>query len=81
MIVEEPGALRKAQNLGRAVLEHAAGGMKSVTPEEKERRLSSCRGCETYFDPVKVKCLHPSCGCRMSVKAGWQDQHCPIGRW
>ena len=83
-VPEEPGLLRKAVNFTKAAVQHVATGCHSAMPEEKARRLSICELCVGpggFFDPVSRVCTHPTCGCRMVVKAHWLESKCPIGKW
>jgi hypothetical protein len=73
---EGPGLVRKAINLGQAVAEHVAAGRPLVDDETAAGRLAICHRCpQLDGDTCRL------CGCRMSVKATWAEQRCPIGKW
>lgn len=74
----EPGAVRRAINFVKSATKHIANGAKAASPEEKERRLSICRLCEA-FNAKRSTCT--KCGCFLSMKAGWQEQECPLAKW
>lgn len=75
---EPPGWLEKAGNFIAAVGAHVATGMHTVDEETLRARLAICEGCDRY-EPANDVCR--ICGCRMSVKASWAEQECPIGKW
>lgn len=84
----EPSLARKAVNLGKAVVRHAATGFQEVSQEAQDRRISLCvTGCGLY-DAEKDICTHADCGCpiKHSVIPGLRkvqmaSSKCPIGRW
>jgi hypothetical protein len=53
-------------------------GSVMATPEEKNRRLEICRGCD-YFNHRTFRCTR--CKCRLQYKAGIASTNCPIGKW
>ncbi len=71
-----PRFAQKAWNLAEAVAAFVADGLKTVTPEQYQERLSICDGCDRRRDNV---CLE--CGCRLSVKARGRAFQCPLGKW
>jgi hypothetical protein len=70
-----PSLAVRAGNLAAAAVEAVASGGKRATPEERERRLSICRGCE-FFDADRVMCRQ--CGCSLSLKTRLDAWHCPL---
>jgi hypothetical protein len=79
--VVEPGAIRKAVNLAKAVKQSAKRKLPGKVPAEiRAERLEICRGCPLY-NRAKGWCKHPSCGCVMSRKTWWASQSCPVGKW
>ena len=72
-----PSIARQAVNLATAVAAHVATGAKAATNAERERRLAICRGCELLRDDGRCA----ACGCATAVKAAWDEQRCPLGRW
>jgi hypothetical protein len=75
---KSPSLARKAVNLARSVAQHVAAGMPRVDDATYAARLKACATCElnsgTTLNPT---CRHPSCGCRMVVKARMAEQACP----
>lgn len=75
---EGPSLFTKAINFGKAVVSHVSSGMPKASQEEKGGRLALCIICPHYNQKSDTCKL---CGCNLSVKTGWKDQHCPIGKW
>lgn len=73
-----PGFLTKAANFGKAIITHAVAGFPEVDDDTLEGRLTICRDCE-FCDTENMICH--KCGCGLSVKAKWETQTCPIGKW
>jgi hypothetical protein len=74
-----PGTpLETALAFTRAVVVHAATGMRTVGERAYRRRLATCGDCE-HFEAEKTKC--GVCGCRLKVKARWAEQRCPLAKW
>lgn len=71
-----PSIFVKATNLFRSVAKHATTGGKKVTEGEKQARLDVCKACVMYSED---RCL--KCGCKLSVKASWKAEECPLGLW
>lgn len=69
-----PSVWQQARNLGKAVVQHVAGGMRLVPREVFEERIRTCEACP-HFDKGPRKCK--ICGCFMDLKASWADQQCP----
>ena len=65
----------------RAATAFADGEKLRVDKEEYEKRLSVCKGCVTYYEPMLVRCSHKECGCLLKGKARLSTETCPIGRW
>jgi hypothetical protein len=75
---EQPGILKKMWNFGKALKNHVSDGIRTVSNEVYEKRLSECDNC-VYRE--ENRCLHSSCGCTLTHKAKWNSEKCPIGRW
>jgi hypothetical protein len=71
-----PPITRQAANLAKAFWDFAVSGFSMTTPEERERRMSLCRGCENYH---AGRCV--LCGCYLSKKLAMRTEHCPILKW
>jgi hypothetical protein len=54
------------------------GGFKLAAAGLLEQRLASCRTCSSYEEDRHV-CT--SCGCKLALKAIFEDLKCPEGRW
>ena len=77
-----PSLFQKAKNLGGAVARVADAAIHHqpirVTDQEKEARMTVCRGCE-FFNATKGTCL--KCGCVTRFKTALATEHCPVGKW
>lgn len=73
-----PPLHQQAASFAKAVVEHVASGLATVSPEEASRRLAICGGCEHHMAESNRCRL---CGCGLSLKATWATQSCPDGRW
>jgi hypothetical protein len=64
--------------LSRAAGQLLSGGPVLVSPEELDRRLAICRGCDQFKD---ARCL--MCGCVVALKAKLESEtgQCPLGKW
>lgn len=71
-----PGLLRKAANLGKAVVEHVAAGLPMADDATARERLAICATCENYEG---TSCR--LCGCHLNFKVRWSEQKCPISKW
>ena len=67
-----------AKNLGTSVVGHVIDGFKQVTEEEFNKRIDICKGCDQY-NSGQNRCNH--CGCFLKVKASWNSEKCPLGKW
>ena len=74
----EPNPIKKIINLSKALIEHSFHGASITTESELKKRLDTCKECE-FFQPDADKCSR--CGCYLSIKASWMEQHCPINKW
>jgi hypothetical protein len=75
-LLEMPDVVKQAANFLGAVVQHALAGLPHASKEETERRLAICRACVFL---VQGRC--GKCGCPVTAKAAWQDQHCPVAHW
>jgi hypothetical protein len=73
-----PSLGKQAVNFITATVDHVADGMKNVSPEEQERRMSICRDCP-FFVEGSERCS--KCGCFLSKKTKWKSSSCPINKW
>ena len=72
----EPSLLQKAASLAGAVVQHVAGGMRSVSDDAYRGRINACLACEyRNGKPEWFSCR--LCGCSMRIKARWAEQRCP----
>ncbi|MBN72689.1 MAG: hypothetical protein CME32_25830 [Gimesia sp.] len=76
----EPGIMRKAFNFTKAVARHVTNGSKHVDEATYNSRLSICQECG-MCDSNRMVCSHKQCGCTLKVKALWESERCPIGKW
>lgn len=75
-----PGLLRRSLNFATAVAKHAADGLRRVSEETLEQRLTVCRTCPAC-DTERLICRRPECGCLLEIKAAWHSETCPLGQW
>jgi hypothetical protein len=71
-----PPLTTQATNFAKSAFQHAIGGFKKTEPEEYSRRLDICGQCGKFSNG---RCS--ICGCFLTVKASWNEQHCPDGKW
>jgi len=75
-----PGPIRKAANLGRAVVRHTVDGARTLSDNEYETRLAICRNCPSC-DVERMVCREVTCGCFLRKKAYWRSESCPLDKW
>ena len=75
-----PGLLQKAVNLGKAVVRHVVDGSRKVSDEVYLARLAICSDCPS-LEPTRFSCKEQSCGCRLTAKARWRSEDCPLKKW
>ena len=61
-----------------SVASHLIAGLPQATEEVRAARLSLCSSCE-FFRPSDGRCS--LCGCFTGIKAQWQGEKCPHGKW
>ena len=70
------------KNFGGSVVRNvqsvAAGNSLNLSPDEANKRLSLCKGCE-FFNSASERCT--KCGCYMAVKTYLRAERCPVGKW
>jgi hypothetical protein len=71
---------RKVINLARAVTRHLNDGVKKVDDTVYQKRLATCRACSSC-DLERMVCLEMNCGCKLSRKARWRSEDCPLNKW
>ena len=76
--LEGPSLISKVINFGKALVEHAAAGAKTVDAGLARLRLALCEECD-YYSRSNDACA--KCGCHMKLKTTWPEQHCPLGKW
>lgn len=74
---EAPSLLKKAVNFTWAIVKHMATGLAKVTDEAYEERLKTCASC----DKLTAARDCSLCGCPVDLKASWQSESCPAGKW
>lgn len=72
-----PGLLRQGLNLVTAVAQHVAGGLQSIDSETYQKRMAICKACPKLRPDNRCS----GCGCFVGVKASWEEQKCPEGKW
>lgn len=75
-VVTMPGLSHQMWNLGNALKDFVADGLKTVSAEEYQARLQVCESCEYR---VEDRCAQ--CGCYLTLKARGRAFECPDGRW
>lgn len=76
--IAEPGFFQKAANFGRAITQHVAAGLPHADEVTVAHRLEVCHACE-HFNAAHTACR--ICGCNMTIKVRWAEQHCPVSKW
>jgi hypothetical protein len=76
--VELPSTMEMAKNFITSATNHIKSGMKNVSEEIIQHRLSICDECEFK---VKESNRCGKCGCFLGTKTKWESSHCPIGKW
>ena len=77
-VPDKPNMLHKAWNLTKSIVEYAKSGFENTAKDKYEERLIICDTCE-LLNKKKGTCK--VCGCVMSVKAKWNIEKCPEGKW
>lgn len=75
---EKPSIVDKAKHLLKATARHVADGMREVSKDQLDVRLSICNECPLRDGQI---CTHPECGCSLVRKALWHSEDCPEGKW
>ena len=70
--------LNKAWNLTKSIVDYAKSGFEDASQDKYKERLTICDLCE-FLDKDKGSCT--ICGCAMAVKAKWDIEKCPKGKW
>lgn len=76
-LIKSPSLLKKAVKFTWAIVKHMATGLAKVTDEAYEERLKICAGC----DKLTAARDCSLCGCPVDLKASWQSESCPAGKW
>jgi hypothetical protein len=70
-------ALESAKSVAKNVAE---GNDVTVSDEEKQRRLDTCKDCPSLKSLAgQMQC--GECGCFLKAKAGLNSMKCPLGKW
>lgn len=75
-----PGLIQKAVNFGKAVVRHVADRGRKVSDEVYLARLAICTDCPS-LNPQRFSCNEQTCGCRLTAKARWRSESCPLQKW
>ena len=75
---EYPSLFQQSLNLGSALVDHIANGLKSTEKTLQEQRLEICNECPS-FNKDAGRCRE--CGCYMITKTKWDSAKCPLGKW
>jgi hypothetical protein len=73
-----PPLWKQALTFARALARHIKAGLPKATQALAERRLAICEQCPR-FQVDGSRC--GVCGCAMRLKAAWEQETCPEGRW
>lgn len=83
--LKPPSLLRRLSNFIAAFFQHSQTTKPHVSTRIYERRMAICRRCPAQLYQVdrlgNEICRHTGCGCLLSVKARWREQHCPVDYW
>lgn len=80
LIDADPSLWEEAKNFASALRNHASDDWRKTPLPVHEARQAICKGCE-YFNPDTERCRHKKCGCKITAKAWWASERCPIGKW
>jgi hypothetical protein len=73
-----PPLWKQALTFARALARHMRAGLPKAPQALAERRLAICEQCPRYqVDGSRCGV----CGCAMRLKAAWEQETCPEGRW
>lgn len=72
-----PSIVKQVASLGRAISDHAKHGFASCSEEDLKARNRECEECSLLLPSGRCSV----CGCFMKIKATWQEQRCPKGKW
>jgi len=67
---------QKAKGLVKSVGTWVGAGMPVAEPESINHRITLCRSCEHFKEPLCLKC-----GCLMMFKTRMATATCPEGKW
>lgn len=79
---EPPPITTQIATASKSLLNWAASGLKTVSPEELERRRAICAGCEFWESTAfqgTGRCS--KCGCSTWAKLQMATEKCPIDKW
>lgn len=73
-----PSFGQKLISLTKAATAYIAGGMKTASDEEQNKRAEICGACP---DLIADSYQCGKCGCFLKYKIGWATNRCPVGKW
>ena len=79
--IQRPSLVQKASSLGKSMIEWAGNKFAKVDQSIYEKRLSICRGCDSWVENGNIgfgKCK--ICGCGRG-KLWLGHERCPVGKW
>lgn len=81
-----PSIVKQVKTFTKEMYEWIGQGMKRSEAELYKKRLDICRNCPRFSGSESMfgfRCKHPSCGCRMKIKAWIPNAKCPENppRW
>jgi len=75
-----PGLVQQAVNFGKAVVKHVADRGRKVSDDVYLARLTICSHCPS-LNSKRFSCNQQTCGCRLTSKASWRSESCPLQKW
>jgi hypothetical protein len=75
-VARMPSLAAQAWNLAGSLADFLADGCRTVRPDDYQRRLEICDGCDQRRGN---RCLQ--CGCRLHLKARGRAFACPLNKW
>jgi hypothetical protein len=80
--VTPPSLFQMAKNVTKSAAKFIKSGMKTVSPEDLEKRLAICKACDN-FDAIALKGTGRCklCGCSTHLKLSMATEKCPIDKW
>lgn len=76
--MSEPSIFGKLYTFSKAAVQHIGAGLKTVSPDEQERRVLICSECPE-LNVEAFKCN--KCGCFLKWKIALKANSCPMNKW